>query len=176
MKKKVVALGLAIMLFVSICTQASAYSLWGYKWSSKAIYYEVHSNASGVNNTAFTGGIGSWNTNTNVTLISSSVNKTVYCNVISMSTVDWDGLCSPYVSGSLFSEVFCFLNTYYTGSYSANKRQSVAAHEIGHALGLADLSSGSTALMNGYTYYRYDTNGVYTVQTDDKNGVNYLYP
>jgi len=175
MKKKLIFLIFAILLVCSICVQASAYTTSGYKWASKTIYYAIHSSVTGVNSVAYASAISDYQYNTNVTLYASPSN-TVYLNVTSESSVDWDGLMSPYGSGGYYSEVFCYLNTSYTAFYEANKRLSVAAHEVGHALGLGDLGTSSTSLMNGYTYYRYEINRVYVTQSDDRNGVNYLYP
>ena len=78
-----------------------------------------------------------------------------------------------------------WLNTHFTSGYVANKVRSVAAHEIGHYLGLAHRSgsicvngtppTGDVTLMNPYTSTRYTACGVYTPIVDDRNGVNYLY-
>ncbi|MGE7828410.1 matrixin family metalloprotease [Paenibacillus sp. NPDC093718] len=61
------------------------------------------------------------------------------------------------------------MNTYYTNSYLVYERNAVFAHEIGHGLGLSDISNTS-ALM-----HRDDSRVVYTPTQDEINGVNYLY-
>ncbi len=171
--KKIVSLILVVMLIFSLCVQASAYSLSGNQWASTPVYFKHV--ATGVNLTAFSSAFVDWKYNSDIDFYNSLSNPTLYDNNVYYSGVTWDGLCSSYFSGGYFTEAYCYLNTYYTDNYSADKRQSVAGHEIGHAIGLADLGSSSTSLMNGYTYNRYDVNGVYTAQTDDINGVNYLY-
>ncbi|MDR0491403.1 MAG: matrixin family metalloprotease [Oscillospiraceae bacterium] len=178
MKKKIVIIGLAIILLLSVCTQASAYSLWGYKWASKTIIYKHVSGTSSDSTTAFASGTIDFNSKTNVTLAVSSVTTaTLYLTDFNATFVDWDGLTSiTSSSGSYFSMVYCYLNTYYTAGYSTNMRRSVAAHELGHALGLGDLGTAFNALMNGYTPYRFTYWGVYTPQADDISGVNSIYP
>ena len=70
--------------------------------------------------------------------------------------------------------VVCELNTKYAQYFMPEKMISVAAHELGHALGLADTSTNDS-LMNRTTSVRYGTYGIYYPQTDDINGANYLY-
>ncbi|HEY7342232.1 MAG TPA: matrixin family metalloprotease [Ktedonobacterales bacterium] len=59
------------------------------------------------------------------------------------------------------------LNYYYTQSYSPTARKGVAAHELGHALGLAHASLTSSLM-----YY---ASTATVPQSDDINGVNYIY-
>lgn len=56
------------------------------------------------------------------------------------STVGWDGVtyyswhsCS---TGNCFAYANAYLNYYYTSGYSSATIQGVAAHELGHAIGL----------------------------------------
>lgn len=62
------------------------------------------------------------------------------------------------------------LNWPLVSGYSASKIQGVAAHEIGHAFGLAHNTASTAILM-----YPYDTRTVTTPAADDKAGVNALY-
>ncbi len=64
------------------------------------------------------------------------------------------------------------LNAAYTSGYSADKREGVAAHEVGHTLGLAH--SSTCVLMNPTTPDRTNC-GVFTPQQDDVDGVQAIY-
>ena len=92
--------------------------------------------------------------------------------------VAWDGATYilPSANHAPYSFAYQHLNDYWTNGYVTNERISVAAHELGHALGLAHrsgpylmnpLTSGSTGR---YTHY-----GIHTPQQDEINGVNQLY-
>ena len=61
----------------------------------------------------------------------------------------------------------------YRGDGNTLKRKSVAAHEIGHLLGLNHVNI--RALMYDNTSGRYDSYNISTPQQDDINGVNAIY-
>jgi hypothetical protein len=89
------------------------------------------------------------------------------------SGVSWDGMTSLQVGLDLnFSAAATWMNSYYTGTYAQQVVNGVAAHEIGHALGLAH--SNACVLMQPATILR-TVCGVYGPVQDDKNGVNSLY-
>lgn len=85
----------------------------------------------------------------------------------------WDGL-SVFTKNVLgnYASMRCYLNTYYTGGYTAHQTQGVLAHEFGHSLGLGHQTS--LAIMS--VMYPYTNNRVYWLpKPDDISGVNNLY-
>jgi predicted Zn-dependent protease len=64
------------------------------------------------------------------------------------------------------------LNYHFTRSDSASTIKGIAAHELGHAIGLAHTSG--CVLMTPYTSTR-NSCGIYGPVSDDINGVNSLY-
>ncbi|MDR2572182.1 MAG: hypothetical protein LBD23_18050 [Oscillospiraceae bacterium] len=59
--------------------------------------------------------------------------------------------------------------------FNVNKRRSVAAHEFGHALGLADQGLTVQRLMNGNTPQRFDNFGIFTPTSTEVTLVDNLY-
>ncbi len=100
----------------------------------------------------------------------------------------WDGVMYTQTNGETYSwsctngywtvTVQVRINRYYADGYSAAKRQSVLAHELGHALGLSHasaLSCPNVPLMHQSTYTRYDVCHINTPQQGDVDHVNTLY-
>jgi hypothetical protein len=54
--------------------------------------------------------------------------------------------------------------------------QNIAAHEFGHFLCLADLYNSADYSKTMYGYADYGETYKRTLETDDKNGIRYLYP
>ncbi|MCW2888861.1 MAG: hypothetical protein QOE54_278 [Streptosporangiaceae bacterium] len=88
------------------------------------------------------------------------------------SGVGWDGITYYGWSGSHFTYAHVYLNYYYTGGYPASVVKGVAAHELGHAIGLAH--NGGCVLMTPNTPTRRSC-GISGPVGDDVNGVNRLY-
>ncbi|MGN7388786.1 matrixin family metalloprotease [Sporosarcina sp. SAFN-015] len=72
------------------------------------------------------------------------------------------------ISGGLLTRFEAKLNEY--AILTNNVAQSVAVHEMGHALGLSDLSSGAS-IMN----HNRNRAVIITPQTDDLNGIRAIY-
>ena len=169
---------LFLALVPTLCiTQTSptyAYELWGYEWDDvDPLNYWIPFVLSSQYWYCWSDSVVNWDsTATDVDFVRTTpVN--VYCSITVESGAEWDGLTSITVQGSEITDADCYLNTYYTGSYTTNQRRSVASHEIGHSLGLDDTSGA--VVMNGYTDDRYGEYGVYTAQQDDIDGVNAMY-
>lgn len=103
---------------------------------------------------------------------------TCAANVVSLldanySAVEWDGLAQITVIGTTTVNAWAYLNYFYTQTYDTNATISVAAHELGHVLGLNH--EVGAVLMNVTTGDRYYTLGVFLPQQDDVNGINAMY-
>lgn len=171
-------LGLAFLVISG--ASVSAYHLTGLKWSDPdPITTWIY--PGGVDSTAFYNSRVAWNntsTPINFTGANNIGTEEVGLTTVYNSSVGWDGQTAVTFSGGLMIHATSKLNTFYTANspYGAGARQSVAAHEMGHALGL-DHTSGQV-LMNPATFgqgSRWGDYGINTPRGDDVNGVNALY-
>lgn len=159
---------------------AQAYSLTGCKFSSSTIPYLVSGLPSGYD---LTSARGDWTANTDVAGWSTStIAARADFRFSSYGQLGWSGSTTANTcpgGTNHTTTVSIRTNRTYTDGYSVNKRISVMAHEIGHALGLHHNNTSSpctsVVLMNGFDSERFDTCGVYRTRTDDRNGVNSLY-
>ncbi|GAP61411.1 hypothetical protein AHiyo1_51110 [Arthrobacter sp. Hiyo1] len=175
--------GLVILLITALgMSPAKAYNLEGVRWENTPtsgccayITVQYQANMYGIDSTGWDNGRWAWNASPdNIYLPSGSGALTVDDSYA--STVGWDGItyyawhgCS---TGNCFSYANAYMNYYYTSGYSANTIQAVAAHELGHAVGLDH--TGGCVLMTPYTSTR-NSCGVYTPTQDDVNGTIALY-
>lgn len=163
--------GLLIAVIISpllFAAPASAYVLTGAKWSNGNITATISETYSG-NGTAWANAISSWNP-TDLNITRPPGNQPIMLSDVSSSSVSWDGYATWSPGTGTINNATGQLNHYYTKNYDAAKRQGVAAHEIGHIVGLAHRSG--CYLMNGSTPSRC---GIYTPTSDEVAGVNYLY-
>lgn len=154
-----------------------AYNLTGEHWRAGTLTFGIsYISASNESSNALNNGTVEWN-NTNILLtlseepIGSNVDFTLgdYYD----PNTDNDGISYWQANGGITYNAQGYLNAYYTDDYGAQKRLSVAAHEVGHILGLSH-SSGAV-LMNGSTGVRYGIYGIYYPTADDVNGVQSYY-
>jgi Matrixin len=181
-------LGLATMLSVAgavvLPSEAKAYTLEGLRWQNEptsgccaSLGVQYGTLTQTYDSNGYYLGFLSWNhsfnsgVNVNVTTVSSSPWT---ADDLYNSGVQWDGISivSAQLNGQYFNAVNMHLNYFYTQNYSQQTVSALAAHEIGHGLGLAD--SNACVIMQPSTPSRISCN-VYVPQQDDKNGVNAQY-
>lgn len=202
MKKKLTALFLTLVMCMTLCVPALAYSTFGYHlkgtWFGEYYYVDNRSDGYGVLSDA---AVDAWNEavefqgeNTlDIDLIETTNGDSKKTRVV-ISPLDRgaDGYLgfAYYYDVNPFGEWTCInyggypnqnyqsgsavINRYYTDSLSDAKTQNVMMHEIGHILGLAHSSAGSD---DGSLMYK----GISSVsnlrepQTDDISGVRDIY-
>ncbi len=179
-------LGLAAVFYaagaVMVPSDAEAYVLEGLRWPGQPssgccanLTMEYTSVSKSYDSAGYFTGFISWNhaygsgVNVNVTSVASAAWT---ADDVYYSSVSWDGITIIANSGSYFTAVGMHLNWYYTQSYTQQVIGALAAHEIGHGLGLSDVNS--CVLMQPSTPTRVAC-GVYGPMADDKNGVNAQY-
>jgi len=177
MKKlnKTASLLILAVLLTGVCAPiAIAYSLMTNGYWTSSIDMKFDSGLTSDYRTATSNAISAWNSknispvNYNTKLDSAN---TVY-QTLSLGTNKY-GQYSSYNTGSdpnhtatRFDITYC---TMYCEGFNKTYKtpQSTGVHELGHAAGLDDLSSGS-CIMNSNR----DRESIYTPKTDDVNGVN----
>ena len=173
------AVALSLLFLLSCSVPVYAYKYTGYKWSNTnvAYYYENYNTARGKKYLQI--GAQAWN-DTDVTLSKKS-SYNILCSEINKPDVEWDGVTRLEgidKTKKLYLDLVMYINTGIKETWNNDGAlESVAVHEFGHCLGLADNNSTRT-IMNGYTFgtgSRYEGYGIILPTTDDENGINNLY-
>jgi len=172
-------------------TPANAYLLLGCQYQGASLKWGDYTTTQGYL-TAATNSAAAWtNTSTLVVFTKTTTGNNVRIADGNFGNVGFDGVtlnlqqqdpvtysCS---SGHWTETLVTWWNTYYTDSYGSSERQSVMVHELGHALGLDDIHHAppppctGIPIMQGDTATRWVSCGLTTPQSDDVNGVNFLY-
>jgi hypothetical protein len=172
MKRFILTLVLSFNILFIFTSSASAYALlpswqsWGkdVQWSKDTYYYLSY-------DAPIQAAMNSWNNTPTKANIYYKAGTWCDISTRSLPNDTWYG---AYTRGIGYYTVT--LNDYRISQdySSANKPkviQSVMAHEWGHALGLADIPTGTTMLMG----HARDRTSIITPQQDDINGVNAIY-
>lgn len=176
-----VATGATIALVSALtASPAQAYASLGCRWTSSTVNLRAPSPY--LSYPAWSGAAASWN-NAAVQakyVVNGSTTNLTGLNENRGNTVVWTGVARaagtvqsfpPCTSGRWTSGgMEVVLNWSLVSGYTTAKRQGVAAHELGHAFGLAHNPSSRAILM-----YPDDSRTVTTPSTDDKAGVNAIY-
>lgn len=138
------------------------------------IHVQILTGLFGSSRTAYNGAISAW-TNSAANVILTSASGALTAGDTVNSSVTWDGLTSyaTHACGSktCFTYAHSLLNFWFTQNYTSDDIQGVAAHELGHAIGLAHQPTGC-ALMRASTQTRCGLTGP---AADDVNGANHIY-
>ncbi|MBN1585189.1 matrixin family metalloprotease [Candidatus Uhrbacteria bacterium] len=178
-RRSAVCLTVCLTLFTVSVGFAKAYSYLGYKWSGYPIAIQVEASWPSAWISPLASAMGTWN----------AASSPFYFNTgssgHSMYVQDLGYLQPPgktYInrSGSTLLDTDTVLNTYYQWSTSGEPNkidvQSVVAHELGHWLVLGDLFGGSDTEKTMYYSILPGETKKRSLETDDINGINYVYP
>lgn len=190
---RVLAVALVALLSVAILgipkQDASAYVTLGCQWTTSSIRYYIPSPMASYG--AWTGAASSWSgVDATLTYTSSSphINAT---NENRGNSVAWTGVTrrtgtiqtAPQCNGGYWvpGQMDVVLNWSLMDSYgyTGQQRQMVAAHEFGHAFGLAHNGATLPGGIPVALMYPYDDSriqyGIYSPRADDRAGINALY-
>lgn len=174
---------LVVIILISVEIPVYAATMMGYRHSGSTIYYYYDNWVGSRAASMFSYGADTWkNATTEVTLNHYSLNPgtgyDVYMCAGNIENVFWDAVTQTTASYGIVTSQTLTLNMSATATWNNDGAlESVVVHEVGHIFGLGE-EGKIPVIMNPYTFgenSRYGEYGLTTPQTDDINGVNYLY-
>lgn len=171
----VIAVSLAVLAPVLASAPAAAYATTGCKWSTGSLRIDYRY-VNGTFRDTLTSAKTHYNANTDVNLSLTDSSGPAWTAANSnYGATGWVGHSSwtCLFGNTLNSQMQ--LNQYYISNTDPYYRiRLVWLHEMGHSLGLAHVSNAYRVMYSGGTGTVY-SNGITTLTTDDKNGINALY-
>ncbi|MFA5247729.1 MAG: matrixin family metalloprotease [Patescibacteria group bacterium] len=175
----IIAAVFVIAAIISTTHNTQAYSYAGFKWYSYPVSVDM-SDASlpGSWTTPIANAMSAWN----------AASSPFYFNVgYSGHLITLENKGAGYAarsrvsgSGDQITDIDLVFNTYYSWSTSGGAGafdvQNIATHEFGHWLALNDLSGAGNTEKTMYYQAAYGETKKRTLESDDLNGINYIYP
>lgn len=169
-----------------VTAPAQAYALGNCEWDRASnLRWANYSGTSGAYATAMTTAASRWTaTSTPVSIYKATSSTATHfqVNTANYGNVTWSGRAPNFdtcSSGYYTRALPLLLNTYHLGKYTATRKAMVAAHELGHNLGLRHIgregdACSVVALMHPRDADRFRC-GVYGPKNDDVRGINAKY-
>lgn len=153
----------------------NAYTLIGGKYATGKITYLLQTNHANYTGAAQRGIVAWNNAGTNNVQFTSTTSQTNY-NIVfknaAYGNIGWNGRCAnkPVHTSGTYTRSLIDFNSSTMESMTLNQRTGVAAHEIGHALGLDHVTDVNQVMCTWG-----DGRVVHEPGDDDIAGANYLY-
>lgn len=176
----IVAIMAVSSAIISIASDVKAYSYSGYKWNSYPVSIDVSDTSLPSSwATPIGAASGAWNSASSPFYFNTGLSG----HIITLANSGNTGKPATtycYHTGSTLYDCDMVFNTYYSWSTSGQAGyydvQNIATHEFGHWLWLNDLYGGGDTEKTMYGYASTGETKKRTLESDDLNGINYIYP
>jgi predicted Zn-dependent protease len=176
----ITAMAFIVIVVLSSPIATKAYIYYGYKWPSYPVSVDVSDSSFPSSwTTALANAMSAWNAASSPFYfnIGSSGHQVKCAN---NGNDGYPAITHTYPPSGQFTDIDTVFNTYYpwstSGGANALDVQNIATHELGHWLVLWDLTGDSNKEKTMYYQTDYGETKKRTLETDDLNGINYIYP